>query len=281
MTRRAPHVTAAVCGISIAVFSPLNRAAGPVTVPMQIRGNFPIITVIVDGEPVPLIFDSGDNASLVLSQTARDRIKAAPTGTTQRMHDAKGNVIESPEFRVARVQIATATFADVIGRLDAHDPSFMADQVGQQGYFGRSLLKSFKVVLDYPHRTMTLIAPDTVEKGLPACRGTTVPFLPDWKGEPVTTAQTDFGTLTLVWDTGAPVSLIRQGSAAEAQTQAIDEAITTQRFDLSGSAFGPLQFQKYDFTELPGVDGFVGHNFFSKHVVCIDFPGQRLLVRPS
>jgi len=43
--------------------------------------------------------------------------------------------------------------------------------------------------------------------------------------------------------------------------------------------FGPWQFDVVDLTLPPGFDGFMGYNFFAKHVVCMDFPGRRLLVQ--
>jgi hypothetical protein len=30
--------------------------------------------------------------------------------------------------------------------------------------------------------------------------------------------------------------------------------------------------------ELPKFDGFVGYNFFERHIVCVDFPGNRLII---
>jgi hypothetical protein len=130
-------------------------AAGPTTVPMQLLGNFPVITVTIDGNDVPLTFDLGDASSLVLQQSVIDRLKTVPTGETLRFKDAMGNVIHSPMFKITHVKIGNAVFNDVVGRLDAHDPSYQAAQVGQQGSFGRGIFKSYKIVLDYHHRKIT------------------------------------------------------------------------------------------------------------------------------
>jgi hypothetical protein len=42
---------------------------------------------------------------------------------------------------------------------------------------------------------------------------------------------------------------------------------------LGGNDFGPWRFEVWDIS-LPGFDGFIGHDFFAKHVVCIDFPRE-------
>jgi hypothetical protein len=49
--------------------------------------------------------------------------------------------------------------------------------------------------------------------------------------------------------------------------------------DGGGIDFGPLQFAVEDLSLPPGFDGFIGYNFFAHHVVCMDFPGNRLLIR--
>ena len=108
-----------------------------------------MVTARIDGNDVPLTFDLGDTTALVLSQKVLDRITTVPIGKTHRSRDMQGNVIQSAMFKLPQLKIGDATFIDVIGRPDLHDPSYPAADVGQQGYFGTSLLQSYKVVLDY------------------------------------------------------------------------------------------------------------------------------------
>jgi hypothetical protein len=49
-------------------------ADGPVTVPMKIVDNFPVITARIDGQDVPLMFDLGSDSSLALPKEALARI---------------------------------------------------------------------------------------------------------------------------------------------------------------------------------------------------------------
>ena len=269
-----------VAGVGALVLG--STAAGAeraVTVPIQILGNFPVVNATIEGNTVPLIFDLGDDSALVLSQAVIDRVKAMPTGETQRMKDLEGHVIQSPKFKIPRLQIGDALFTDVVWRRDAHDPAFPADEVGQQGYLGTSLLMAYRVVLDYRHRTMTLIPPESADSRSAHCKGAAVPFSPHWHGEPITTAHTDFGELTLVWDTGAPVSIIRKARAQAAGAVVSNDTVTTKRLILGGVDFGPLTFQQLEYAEPAGTDAFIGYDFFAKHVVCIDFPGKRFLIK--
>lgn len=53
----------------------------------------------------------------------------------------------------------------------------------------------------------------------------------------------------------------------------------TKQFSLGGADFGPLELRAFDYAEPAGTDGFIGYNFFARHIVCIDFPGKRFLIR--
>jgi len=55
------------------------------------------------------------------------------------------------------------------------------------------------------------------------------------------------------------------------------DSLDTEKFVLGGRDFGPWRFEVWDIT-LPGFDGFIGHDFLAKEVVCIDFPGNRLAI---
>lgn len=261
--RRPPEITKA--------------APSATTVPIELREKYPILTIRVDDMDVPVQLDIGDRSALVLQQSILDRAGAVPTGQALTFRDAKGNSFESPTFKVARVQIGSAVFTDVIARLDVHHPSYPAAQVGQKGFLGTGLLKSYEVVLDYPNRTVTLV-PQIDGNRLGTCEGAAVPFSAKWNGEPVTEADTDLGRATLWWDTGAPTSMLSKEFVRKGGSRPFEDTMTTEQLILGGDDFGPSQFEIRDMT-LPGFDGFIGYDFFLKHAVCIDFPRDRLVVR--
>jgi hypothetical protein len=236
----------------------------------------PVLVANVDGIEVRLQFDLGDRTPLVLRQSVLDSIKAVPTGETAKFQGT-GGVFEVPMFKVARVRVGTAVFTDVIARLDAPRPGYEPAQIAQ-GFLGNGLLKSYEVVLDYRHRAITLV-PRHSDSVSGTCKGAAVPFSvssPKWRGEPVTEANTDMGRVTLWWDTGAPASVLRK-TVTHARSQSSGDSVTTKRFELGGTDFGPWEFELWD-VSLPGFDGVIGHNFFAKHLVCIDFPGSRVVI---
>ena len=256
----------------------LLHAASASTIPIELHENLaPVLVVDIDGHAVRLQFDLGDRTSLVLQQSALDLIKAVPTGKSAQMQGIDG-VFEVPLFKVARVKIGSAVFTDVEARLDAPRAGYQPGQIAQ-GYLGTGLLKSYEVVLDYPHRAFTLVARGG-EPSSESCTGTVVPFSESsskWSGEPVTEADIDLGHVILWWDTGSPATVLRKGFSQAGQHPLSGDSVATKRLVLGGTDFGPWQFQLWDMS-LPGFDGFIGHDFFAEHVVCVDFPGKRLVI---
>jgi hypothetical protein len=62
---------------------------------------------------------------------------------------------------------------------------------------GTGLLKSYKVVLDYAHLTMTLVPSTANDPPTELCRGTSVPFaMTPSPAEPFSKADIDMGQLT-------------------------------------------------------------------------------------
>ncbi len=283
---RVRRVECRACVSWVAIVGLLSSSAGfggdatrPVTIPMQILGNFPVITVRIDGQDLPLMYDLGGDYSLVLSEPALSLVKTVPVEGTYRFSDAKGNIIEAPLFKVPRVEVGGVVFSDVAGRGDRSDPSYRPTDVGHKGLLGQPFFGSKKIVLDYPNARMTIIPGDSADAESAGCRGTPVPFLPEWDGAPVTKATTDIGELTVVWDTGAPVSAIRRAHALSSGAKVLSEVFRSERFVLGGIDFGPLELRLFDYQEPQGTDGFVGYSFFATHIVCIDFQSHRLLVR--
>jgi hypothetical protein len=280
MKGRANGESSALLALAMAVTSSGCAAADrPTVVPISLQGNFAVVTVNIDGNDVRLVFDSGDSVSVALSQAVLDRIKATPSGETSKGMDPKGNLIEYHKYNLRRIQIGAAIFTDVIGELDAHDPSYQATQVGQEGFLGTALFKGYKVVVDYPHQRMTLMPPDGATDQPSSCKGSAVPFSTEWHGEPATEVETDLGRLVVWWDTGSPTSLISKRFVQKARPSLSGDTVVSNQFTFGGTEYGPFELEIADLSLPPGFDGFIGYNFFASHIVCLDFPGRRLLIQ--
>jgi hypothetical protein len=268
---------------AILAVGPASALAGPeIVLPLKLAGHFPIVMAKVDGLDVPLIFGTGDSPAVVLQQSVLDHIKAAsaPPDATSMGLDVKGNLLHFRKFRVSHLQLGDAAFTDVIAQLDVHAPNNQLPDVGQKGLLGTGLLKPYKVVLDYRHLTMTLVpaGADDIQTGL--CRGTSVPFaVTPSPSEPFTKVDTDVGQLTLAWDTASGWSFVSQKIIQRGLVPSSNEDVTTKRLVLGGTDFGPWQFKWMEMSLPPFFDGSIGYDFFLRHVVCIDFPGKRVLVR--
>lgn len=82
----------------------------------------------------------------------------------------------------------------------------------------------------------------------------------------------------LIWDTGAPGTFIQEMILTKDKDIPF-QRVVSQKFMMGGEDFGPLELTPFEFTGPPGVDGFLGHNFFADKVVCVDFPDKAFRIR--
>jgi hypothetical protein len=241
-------------------------------IPLELNNNLaPVLIANVDGENVRLQFDLGNSHALVLQQSVLDAIKAVPTGEVARLQGVDGHY-QAPMYKVARVTLGKQVFTEVVALLDVARQGYKPGSLAQ-GFLGTGLLKPYQLVLDYPRQALSLERGSSPD----ACQGTILPFLDGWRGEPVTKVTLDLGDATLWWDTGAPMSILSDAFVSKRGIQNTSDAVQTNRLALGGSDFGPWRFEVWEMS-LPGFDGFIGHDFFAKHVVCIDFPRARLAI---
>jgi hypothetical protein len=249
-----------------------NNAASQqiAVVPFELIENFPVVQVDFGDQRVPLLFDLGSD-DVALSTEALQSLPVQTLAETYTLFDVYGNKIEGRKFLAPRIGIGSLEFRDVVGTEYAEAPF-------ASGHFGLQFAKAFRIVLDYKEQKMTFIPLDEPDPAQHGCYGTEVSFEQGW---PATKASTDWGELFLVWDTGAPMNVIRE-SVVNARRIATDNfTARSDEFTLGPAEFGPIQFRSVDFEQPPGVDGFVGYDFFAKHVVCIDFGDERFLIRPN
>jgi hypothetical protein len=265
------------CGCNCA-FGQGNARGAVNTIALELHDNLaPVLIAKLGGTEVPLQFDLGASNALILQKSVLDVTKAVPTGESIKQQGT-GGVFEVPTYKVPRVQIGNLVFTDVTAQLDAPRVGYEPAQFAR-GYLGTGLLKSNAVVLDYKRHRMTLLRGEGAAFQA-LCSGTAVNFSvssPKWRGEAVTESDTDFGRVTLWWDTGAPATALSGSSSHASHLPTSTERVVTHRFMLGGSNFGPWAFDIWK-VSLPGFDGFIGDDFFKKHRVCIDFPGNRIVI---
>jgi hypothetical protein len=254
-----------------------SQTARSVTVPLQFDGDFPVIIVRINGHKVPVTIDLAQIAPVSLQQSTVDEVKAVAVVDLHAVSDASaGSGV--PLVKVQHIEIGGMMFSNVDGYIDVRAPATQTPTT-PQGVIGLPLLRSFKVILDYKHKSITFIQSSRFAAGGDACTGARVPFMPEWHGAPVAKAHTDLGDLILVWDTGAARGVIRKKTADDLHATVSNQVVSLPHLNFGDTDVGAMDFRVVDYAQLPGTDGFVGNDFFSKHVVCIDFPGSQVLVR--
>ncbi len=273
--RRLPCVAAVLC--SLAACSTIDWRASSTdvnSIPLRLRSpDAPVLMATIGKDQVPLWLDLGDGTPLTLQQSVLDAAKAIPTGESIQLQGIDGT-FEAPIFKVPRIQIGSTVFTNVTAKLDVPRAGYMPSD-SKRGVLGSALLKGGAVVLDYKNRRLIMLLGESARKRA-LCQGTVVPFSnasPVWKGEAVTEAETDFGHVTLWWDTGAQATMLSKSVSHST------DRIYSKHFVLGGRDFGPYSFGLIE-ASLPGFDGMVGDDFFMRHQVCIDYAGSRLVIGP-
>lgn len=252
----------------------------PSSVPIEFMNNFPILEINVDSRQMKVLFDLGGSDQIVLSKEALKSIDVNYLDEPYVWLDAMGNRLESERFTIPEMRIGSMVFHDVSGHVDDEAVTYRKTPAGV-GYIGAELIQSVKLVIDYGQNVMTLIPGESPSAREQGCYGTEVPFVAGLEIQPTTNVSTDLGDLVFVWDTGAPMSIVRSSTAENQKLMDDGLHVDNQQFKLAGEDFGPQQLRLLDFVEPVEVDGFVGHDFFANHVVCVDFMAQRFLVRSN
>ena len=185
------------------------------TLPVQFRGNVPIVQGTINGMPASLILDTGATG-MALTETALQRFDLQTDqqhvftshgigGQSQayagKLHDFEIDGIHVPDHPVSVLP----------------NTSQIAKQHTVDGLFGVSILSVFEVDLDFPHHAVTLyagrICPTTV---MPPW---TVPFATvnasgSAKGRFIIPVELDGRQINALIDTGAEASIVSSDVAA-------------------------------------------------------------------
>lgn len=233
--------------------------------------------------PVHLLFDLGNGDNLLLFPTVLGKIDKVYVGESAGLVSLYGPEEGRPTYRVDLVQIGDMNFTNVNVVEDFHDAEYQSnfiDKLGAHGSVGTGLFVDRKLVFDYQRKELTIISPDAPENEQSACRGQEIPFIPGSEEGVLTLAKTEIGDIKFVWDTGAVPNIILK-SRVDREDLAVSDrnSVILNQVAFNGHEFGPLEFKVWDFPVTPPFDGFISHDFFEDHIVCVDFLNDRLLIR--
>lgn len=262
-----------------------SALAAPIVVPIRLVDDSPIIEVRVNGTPVDVHFDIGNGANLSLFPSYLNQIEKDQVGTSAGGISMDGPTDGSlPVYEVDLIQIGGLSISNARIDEDYHDEEFQTSFSGRldaYGFIGRGLFETFKIVIDYQLQELTIIPPDASVELQSACQGKEILLVQGQDWGLVSNADTDIGEVVFVWDTGAPFSVVfKKRTDVGDLGYAKGDTLTLEQFNLNGHQFGPAKFEVLDWgDDLPPFDGFIGYDFFAKNAVCIDFPGNRIIVK--
>ncbi len=265
-----------------------DRAASASIVPIKLIGADPIVEVRVNGLPINVHFDIGTGGSLALFPSKLNQIEDKVL-----VDRSRGGVAQDgptgggrPIYQVDLIEIGGLALENARIGEDFHDEAFQKEFTARNyahGFLGRRYFLEHKIVIDYPKSELTIIPPDAPAEQQLECQGVELPLLreneKDWGL--VSNAVTDIGSLVVVWDTGFPANVVfKKWTDSAGLSYSVGNKIVSETLNINGHDFGPKTFEVWDWgSDRPPFDGFIGYDFFSEHVVCVDFPNGAVFVQ--
>ncbi len=248
--------------------------------------HIPYTQVEIEGKTCSLILDLGSVSECWLRKELLDQISKVFIENVKWM-DVRGYVHETKEYLIPKMKVQTSWIKDIIIREENYmeeSPDSLwniseqpYDKNGKKldGRIGWQFLTSFYPLFDLGNGRFYLTrGPKFLNKllkeGYHLSSLTSVPFDIISAGC-VVTLNTCLGKKRFLLDTGSSRSLIHRDQSSQ----------------LSPISIGNLQLQNiefllFDFGEkFEDIDGILGMDFFSKHLIYLDFKGRQALIGPS
>ncbi len=274
----------ATLGILAATQQNARAADGYAILPIVFdsKYGFSLVSVEVAGAKIPVNFDlGGSNLQLALSPAILKKygIHVQYTGNDVHGTDARGVRTTYKEFILSQIKLGRFVINDVKG-IEYH--AWGGAGAPKNGIVGYDLISKFNVIIDFPAAKIVLIDGGAAPPGYDIASWPRVPF--NTKGRMITEAKIKDKTLSLLWDTGTPLSSVKLGDQIAgdvaacsttvlfqlAETEATCRKITTADFVMGEHDFGHITLHTRQMPGLPA-DGMIGDDFFRQYIVFIDF----------
>jgi len=289
----------------LGVRSSLYAVSGPDSskVNFELKGNRPVISVKINGNPRPLNFvlDTGSGISVISNQTAK-LMKVKPIA---RGGHAKG-IGGDGKFEIVygflrEVQIGSAKIKNVpVYVREFHQNIHQVD-----GYIGISLISKFLTTVDYGNKTFTLDRLNNSETLAAVPRNVSLPLRLTSSGFLSGEVQMEGvdAPMNFIVDTGASVSVVSDAIAKRAPFDTLPrrdplrvigsagitdnvESFTLPRIsfgDHSRESIAAIALNLEIINDASGFEqsGILGGNFFLDYRMTFDFKNSRLIFVPT
>ena len=246
--------------------------------------SYAYIDVFVNTVKLRLFIDTGAGYDTVsLTPPVLNGLDVIYTGATKENYDFKGDKYNSRHYFIPKIRIGSL----VLNQLPGYEFLSRYDDLG--GLIGLAFLNQFNVLIDYPNRKFGLYRKDFYPDYLKSQVWKSVQLVPPLS-LPVQLKNYE-ETFTFCLDTGVIAvdktkrsygtirsesglgKLIQQKETLEpdpSDVEVLGKFSSNQLRTPCDYPLAPMDFMLVDY-EYPKRDGFLGHNFFSKYSVFIDF----------
>jgi len=254
-------------------FEIINPSANIVEIPIDLTSGAPLVTVTIEGKNIPLLLDLGGFSTISLTDSILNLLQPEYTGKKREFVDAFGQAFTVRDYILPECTVGSLTLKNIEATEDKFNQRVPTG--AKNGYVGLGFLSHFTVILDYPAKKLVLIKEgESLPKEYQNIEWSFEKF---WGMGVRSHLVIDGEEKEFVWDTGASHSIIR--SDAVKRERIANESgrpmFYANNLEAGTDLIGPLDFIVLDFDE-PKVDGIIGHNFFEKHVVIINFDTKKV-----
>lgn len=247
------------------------------TVPLQVEGNLPFVTVVIDGKPAEFLLDTGAS-DCVISPEMSQRLGLYVSQRKALVKSAAGDRVPIPMALLPAMQIGKAEFH--------HVPVFVYDLQKIRGHFPRlegvvgfSIFRDATLTLNYPDKSLTITPGSTLRSRDPACIPmhslTGVPRVPLRGGSKTVQLDVDSGSTG-----GIEVDPARLGLPTDAPTQpgglsaSIGRSYRTGLARIVGTLFLGAVEMADPIVEVTNGDFRVGGEVLQNTILTLDQPSQ-------
>ncbi len=250
---------------------------------------FPSVSVTIQGHAIPLAFDlGGSRLQLAVSVAVLSGLNIRFKHIDHVAHgvDARGVRSSYEEFILPEIKLGDFILNDIKG-IEYHP--WGGEGAPKNGIVGFDLIAQFNVIIDFSNSVVILVRGHDYPPGYDVGSWPKVPFIVS--GHMITAANVNGKDISLIWDTGTPVSSIKLQTIISGDVKKCSKIvlfkvaagpdtckeITANEFIMADHNFGPMIFYTRSMPGLP-VDGMIGDDFFKTHIVYLDFVDKTVAI---
>lgn len=267
---------------------------------MQIHFRFdeyqlPMANIEINNRKHEFMIDTGSNTALHLTKDTMSEIsQLVIKPDKERSIDLAGKVIENDKFNISRLFINGMLFKNINGVSLTPWGIYLTpdNKLPTSMVIGLDLFKERAVLIDYKSQRFS-VSHNLQTLGINLADGwLELPFRLSQEGILIKVSQ-NAQPYTMVLDTGATVSVFWKErlksrpveiSCLDVLNEMDNDGCNASTFQLEDEVLGKININavildgKFDQIE---ADGLIGNNFFQKYAVLIDFPGNKLFIKPN